>query len=415
MFSVLAAMLGVAAGAGVSWLLLRRRLAARFNRRLAQRSEFVGAVAHQLRTPLNQVLGMAQSLTVYSEQFQPEHRALVDTLSESGSSLKSALLDVLDMLDLTANELKLDVDAAYLPKTIDFVEDTSAADARNNNTNVHFDVKSRAHKWLRYDDVRVRQCVAAAVRQCIRQTPDGNVEVTVDIKKHPKRKSELFVEITVADDCGGMDQRMAECYFSPTKYKINRFMKDAESNVLSLSLAKMLARKMGGNLTVKSAYSNGVAFTLRFPALLAKDAEQYEYDRAASTKENAADAVRDICVLIVEDNEVNIKILDLFLKGIAPKRILVARNGQEALNILATEECGLVLMDIQMPVMDGVTATRKIRERGGQWKDLPILAVTAAARGAEREACAEAGATGFLAKPVIADELYEKVVRVMRR
>jgi CheY-like chemotaxis protein len=122
--------------------------------------------------------------------------------------------------------------------------------------------------------------------------------------------------------------------------------------------------------------------------------------------------MRDRAALIVEDNSVNLRVIEAFLRRVQPKRVFTARNGEEALRILEEEECGIVLMDTHMPVMDGLAATRRIRASDAAWSNIPIIAVSAAATGDEKEACFSAGANAFLAKPISPDDLYEKIVRV---
>lgn len=407
------AVIGAVIGAGAVWYILVRKLHQTTTLQLNRQSEFINAAAHQLRAPLNQVLGMVQSLSLRATQFDPENQKLIETLTRSGGNMKAALLDVLDLLELKSGELRFEKDVEYLPDTIEFVQRPLASSAERSKTKLSFEISPRARVWAVYDEVRLRQCVSAMLKQSLEQASGGAVHLFADIKRHKDKKAKADIIVTVSDDSGAMDQKSADAYFSLKNYKRNRFMKDAEGSALSLILARLLVRKMGGDMRAKSAHSNGVQFYCRVPVSIANAAPKKESDGKVSLLEAASRALSDVTVLIVEDNDVNVQILQVFLKKTNPKRILVAGNGEEALALLAREKCGLILMDVHMPVMDGITATKRIRQSGKSWSNVPILAVTAAARGSEREACDRAGVTGFIAKPVSPNEIYENVAAVM--
>lgn len=410
---ILGAIVGAVIGASVVWYILAERFHQTIAFQLNRQSEFINAAAHQLRAPLNQVLGMVQNLSSRAGQFDSENQKLIETLTQSGSDMKTALLDVLDLLDLKSGELRLEKTVGYFPDTIEFVQRPAETRAERNKTKLSFEVTPQTQVWAVYDEVRVRQCILAMLKQSIQQSPGGTVQVSVDVKPIKGQKAKAEIVLVVRDDSSGMDQKSADAYFSLKDYKRNPFLKNTEARALSLILARLFARKMGGNMKAKSAYSNGVQFNLRVPVSIANAAPKKENEDKVPSLELASRILREATVMIVEDNDVNVQILQVFLKKANPNRILVAGNGQEALDLLAREKCDLILMDIHMPVMDGITATNRIRQSGEAWSNVPILAVTAAARGSEREACDRAGVTGFIAKPVSAGEIYQKVVSTM--
>jgi len=212
-----------------------------------------------------------------------------------------------------------------------------------------------------------------------------------------------------------MDQYATEAYFCPEKYEINRHMTNAEGRRLSLMLARMLARKMGGDLTVASAFGSGVTFKLSVPAERAAAPEVEEIVSEVTPIERARTLLADKTILAVEDNEANLMIVKAFLQQGKVGTILTAQNGVEAIRAMAANKCDVVLMDVQMPVLDGVEATRKIRKCNRDFKNVPIIAVTAAARAKDVETYKQVGMNDVLAKPVDIDDMFETIERVLSK
>ncbi|MBB5518121.1 response regulator [Amphiplicatus metriothermophilus] len=400
---------GAAAGAAV-FALTR----AYYRSRLGREAAFLRAGAHQLRAALNKVLGVTQTLALRAEALPEEQRGLVAGLSEAGGDLKAALLDVFDMVDLESGKFKIEPRVEFLPDTIRQVQQVHEKKAREKGLSLVIDVRPSATVWLVYDHARMRQCLSSLVRQCVSQTRQGEVRVTVALRDDPERRRSRrkLIDATVSDTSSGLDPAQAETYFSPERCWSNPHLMNAEGRALSLVLARKLAEAMGGGLKAASG-PGGVVFRLSVAARLAKAQRLGEEGRPLSVFEQAATLVRDKTIMIVEDNEVNVKVLKAYLQRIQPKDVLVAYNGREALEQLKTAPCDLVLMDMQMPVMDGVTAARQIRRSGARWRNVPIIAVTAAAGEHERKAAKGAGVTSFLAKPVSPDQLYERIARTL--
>lgn len=407
---VLGVILGGAAAGAAAFAFTR----AYYRSRLGREAAFLRAGAHQLRAALNKVLGVTQTLALRAETLPEEQRGMVAGLSEAGGDLKAALLDVFDIVDLESGKFQIEPRVAYLPDTIRQVHDVHEKKAREKGLALAIDVRPSAAAWLVYDHARLRQCLSSLVRQCISQTKQGEVRVSVELRDDPERRRarRKMIDVAVSDTSAGLDPAQAETYFSPERYRSNPHLMNVEGRALSLVLARKLAEAMGGGLKA-AAGPGGVVFRLSVAARIAKTPRLGEENRPLSVFEQAATLVRDRTIMIVEDNEVNVKVLKAYLQRIQPGKILVAYNGREALEQLEATSCDLVLMDMQMPVMDGVTAARRIRRSGARWRNVPIIAVTAAAGEDERKAAKEAGVTSFLAKPVSPDELYERIARTL--
>ena len=403
-------LIGVLAAGYLTHLLLSDQ----FRSKLLAQTAIMTTAGHQLRTPLDQILGMAQTLENHAGELPPKVRESIDTIAGSGSSLKLALIDVLDLMELQSDELILEPDAHALLESIQIVQRVFDPQAEKKGSTLRLKVDKSANIWLHYDEVRVRQCIESIVHQCIEQAVPTTVTVSIRTVSRTRASGQREIQVLVHDGGPGMDQHKAEGLFRPAMLKTDSRVMNPEGARLSLMLSRALARKMGGDLTVKSAYGSGVSFLLTIPAKIAAPRKYKSKDPTLPVDAQARKVMQGKAVMIVEDNEVNIQILKAFLGHVGVDSPLVARNGKEALDLVAAEHCDLVLMDIQMPVMDGVTATGKIRSSSEDWKNVPIVVISAASQSAERSASKAAGATSFLSKPVHANDLYQKLVSLLQ-
>ncbi|MCB9956074.1 MAG: response regulator [Caulobacterales bacterium] len=395
-----------ACGAFALWLIARRENAA-LKERLKRQGRLLSGAAQQLRAPLNDVLGLVQTLAMRGNEFSDENRSLVETVAGSGATAKAVLLDVFDILEIEAGQMKLHPRVTLLTEIVDFVRRANAPLATKKNVVVEYDVTSSARVWLAFDDMRLRQCASAMLRQAINQG-QKKIQFSISVAKDDKQKHQRRITITVKDDAANVGDDVLSGYFSLSGVnKIN----SGSGSPLSLFVSRLLAREMGGELSATRA-QEGVALKLTAPAKFARDAHEDSNSKDLTPFEAARGLMCDRTVLLVEDNAANQKVLEAYLKPVQPKKILAAHNGEAALSLLAHEKCDLVLMDTQMPVMNGLAATHMIRASGKEWSDVPIIAISAGERSEEREAAFTAGANAFLSKPLSADDLYEKIVRV---
>lgn len=398
-------------GAALAWLVGVRFAQANQRKHLRRKSALLSGAAQQMRAPLNDVLGLIQTLAFHADDLSSDNKERVDAIAGAGANAKAVMLDVLDILDVDAGQTRIKRSVELLPEIADFIERTNRARASKAGVKLDIDVKTSARAWFLFDVLRLRQCVGAMVRQCVLQSGGGTVSVAIEGLEPKKGKKMRRIAVSVVDQSPGLEQETAELYFSAEEFTRNKLLMNAGASPLSLIIARMMAREMGGDIRVKSAPGEGVAFRLEIPAKFARAAHEDSRASDLSPLDVARRLMGERTVLVVEDNSVNLRVIEAFLSRTAPKKILTAPNGEEALKILEKERCDVVLMDIQMPVMDGLTATKRIRGADTPWRNVPIIAVTAGARGDEREACARVGMNGFLSKPVSPEELYERLAR----
>ncbi len=388
-------------------------LSGRIRRRLRSQTALITTAGHQLRTPLDQILGMAQTLELHVGELPDKIGETVDSIIGSGGNLKSALIDILDIMELESGQLILEPDIHALLESVETINRIFAPRAEKKGLAFDLSVDRTAKVWLNYDEVRFRQCTEAIVRQCIEQAESGTVSVNISTKFSSRKFGHKIIKILVHDGGPGMEQAVADRYFKPTKRTLDNKVMIPEGKRLSLMLSRALARKMGGDLTVKSAPGRGVSFMLKIPAKFEMPPGEAGEAAPLPAVEQARAAIREKTIMIVDDDELYVQVLSTYLTHAGAGNVLVARDGQEALGFVEAHSCDLILMDIQMPVMDGVTAMRKIRSSKESFSDIPIIVVSAVSQSQERQACRAAGATAVMAKPVEANDLYKKLARVL--
>ncbi len=405
-FSVFLFAAGAAAAWGLSGFRYRKKLAAR----LAENNAFLSASAQQLRAPLNQIVGSLQALDFQKMGLTDKQRELLGVLNEGSYNLRGALMDILDILDLQADRLKIEISKVNFKKTVALLERRFANRARKKGLALSFDFRKLSHWHLEMDQMRYVQCISTILSQCIKQTESGAVSVAFDFSGAGKEKSGNLIAV-IKDTSAGMDQYMTEAYFSPDKYEFTAEMMDTEGRRLALMLARMLAWKMGGGLTVKSSFGNGVAFRLIVPVETAPAPEGEKEEPHQKPVERVGPLLANKRILVVDDDELNLMIMKELLEQGHVGSVETAANGLEAVKIISKRKCDLVFMDIQMPVLDGLTATREIRNCGRDFSSVPIIALTTAVQAEDLARYKEAGMDDVLPKPVIIDALFETIER----
>ena len=358
------------------------------------KSEFVANMSHEIRTPLNGVLGMAQALE--GHDLSPEVRAMVGTIRESGVTLLAILHDVLDLSKIEAGRLEISPVDAGLVHTVAQVHALFTPVAAEKGVKLILDNGVPKSLRLRYDPVRVRQCVSNLISNAVKFTHDGRIVVQTSIATAPNGRSRVTIEI--ADTGIGMDETAIRRLFSSFSQADNSTTRKFGGTGLGLAISRRLARLMGGDIIVRSTPGIGSVFTLSFladPASSADGAGAGETDKPVQKTTQ----LRGARVLLTDDNAINRQVVRLFLQ---PQGAVIteATNGQEALDALGGGDFDLVLLDLHMPVMDGSEAIRLIRASDHAWRDIPVIALTADAMAGDRERLLAMGMSGYVSKPV---------------
>ena len=380
---------------GIFWFLHdlngRQRVALAEARKVAERanqakSRFLANMSHELRTPMNGVLGLTQVLLA-DGALDPDRRRVLETVHASGAVLVALLNDILDLSKVEAGRMQLAL-VAYSPRVLGAeVLELLGPSARDKGLALTFD--ATGVPGVVGDPVRVRQVVLNLVGNAIKFTEVGAVGIEM------RHRDERLV-VSVVDTGIGIAPADQERLFRPFEQADENTTRRYGGTGLGLTIAQQLVSLMGGTMTLESAVGRGSTFVFD---VAAPTAEVVEVPTEVSRVPGAvrAGALRsDLRVLLAEDNPVNQEVVRRML-GAMGLSVEVVGSGREAVEVALSGDWDVVLMDVQMPEMDGVEATRRLRAAGFE---PPIVALTAGTMEEDRARCAEAGMTGFLGKPV---------------
>ena len=372
------------------------------------KSEFLANMSHEIRTPLNGVLGLADALE--RMELKPGQREIVEMIVSSGKALTGILSDVLDLAKAEAGQLELQNECFSLRETVGqaaFLFQT-AAQAKGLSFKVTFDVGGPDR--LLGDPLRIKQVVSNLINNAVKFTTKGGIAVRVCAV--PDGAGSAALKITVKDTGPGFTKEVRAKLFGRFEQGDGSITRRFGGTGLGLSIASKLAQMMEGEIDCTATPGKGAAFIFR-AAIRIDDAPA----RTAPVAEHhRIDPERPLRILLAEDHEVNQRVIQLMLDGLAD--LVIVPDGQQALDAVRDQApFDLVLMDSQMPVMDGLTAIGHIRReeiRLGRVRT-PIISLTANAMAHQVEACLKAGADLHLAKPISSEGLYGAINRALEQ
>ncbi|MGD2131691.1 MAG: ATP-binding protein, partial [Maricaulaceae bacterium] len=377
------------------------------------KTQFLANMSHEIRTPLNGVLGMAQALA--SKDLTDDQRQCVDAILDSGDTLKSVVDDVLDLSKIEAGVMETSPSASDLRECLSRVVRLWAAKASEKDVALTLEIDDEVPQFCRFDALRVRQCVTNLVSNALKFTERGSVTIRASVADAPEgaHPSLRQVRISVVDTGIGIDPEVQKKLFAPFTQADGSTSRRFGGTGLGLSITRALARLLGGDVTVSSTPGSGSTFTLTFitqPVECPADAASEPSD---ATSQPAARDLNGLKILLVDDNATNRLVIKAFLTEFEIE-IVEAENGQEALDALDTAaDFDLVLLDVHMPVMDGVVAIDRIRSCDRPYRDIAVIALTADAMEGDRERLLKIGMDGYVSKPIDRATLIAESRRVL--
>ena len=355
------------------------------------KSSFLGVISHELRTPMNGVLGAAQLLG--ATRLEPTQREYLSIIRNSGDNLLSLLNDILDMTKIEAGKMTfeiVDVSVEDLHKRVTGPFQAQA-EAKGLNFSVRFEGETPA--VVRGDPLRVCQVIHNLLSNAVKFTDVGEVAYTV--RSQRLSDDRVRFDFAVRDSGAGISPEDLERLFQPFTQVDASSTRRFGGTGLGLTISRRMANIMGGDITVESTVGEGSTFTFTVEA----DVVEWKLEEAATPIVAEVADGRALNVLVVEDHPVNRMILEAWMSS-AGHTSSTAENGQIAVEMATGQRFDLIVMDVNMPVMDGLTATREIRAGGGVNAETPIVVLSASARTEDHEAGLEAGADAYLNKPI---------------
>jgi PAS domain S-box-containing protein len=364
------------------------------------KSEFLANMSHEIRTPLAGILGLAEMSL--KRDMAPDLREDLRMISDSAASLNRIINDILDFSKIEAGKIELQPHGFELDGLIGSVLKTFKVPAQSKAIGLFVEVGKEVPRTLVGDPLRLKQILSNLVSNAIKFTDRGFVRVGISAEQSENGK--VHLRFAVQDTGSGIPKSKLDRLFKSFIQLDLSSSKRHEGTGLGLIISRQLAQLMGGTIEVQSRLGKGSTFTLRLPFDAA--ARVVPKKRPAQDGSSVQPGKAALKILLAEDNPVNRAFLTRYLTGSGHLVGSVA-NGLEALRALERERYDLVLMDIQMPEMDGLEATRRIRSGGLEGIDphLPVVALTAYAMKGDRERFLEAGMNGYVSKPVDFSEL----------
>ncbi|MBF0212636.1 MAG: response regulator [Magnetococcales bacterium] len=382
------------------------------------KSAFLAVMSHEIRSPMNGVIGMADLLA--ATELQPEQRQFVEIILRSGHSLLALLNDILDLSKVEAGAMRLEYAPFNLREVVGISCEILAATARSKGIELHHEIDPPVPECVFGDSLRLRQILINLVGNAIKFTPEGEARVRVRLEREElENPLPLVVHFAVSDTGVGVPKEKQEIIFDRFSQADLSTTRRFGGVGLGLTISRQLVEMMEGRMWMESpgeGMGSVFHFTVRLRRCLGEEMGTGSGTAEPATLTGLGRAERGLRVLVVDDGVDN-RILANHILTRAGHEVEQAVDGQDALEQLRHGAFDIVLMDVQMPRMDGIVATRAIREGelGEGLARVPILGVSAGALQEEMERGIEAGMDGFLTKPYRAKALLEAVGRLAGR
>ena len=372
------------------------------------KSEFLANMSHEIRTPMNAIMGFADILRRGMEESEERRLNYLETIHASGTHLLELINDILDLSKIEAGKLQVEsVEVSPFGVMRDVVN-VLRVRAEMAGITLDYSVAGRVPETIHSDPTRLRQILMNLVGNALKFTSEGGVTLVCRLASESDVPR---LEYEISDTGIGMTEEQMARIFSPFEQADSSVTRRFGGTGLGLSISQRFAEALGGGIRVRSTPGVGSTFTVAVETGPLSGVRMIDGTEAALSMEQKQQSRRNVCqvrlrpsrVLLVDDGASNRELVALLLRR-AGLEVCEAESGVEALDRVAEATFDLVLMDMQMPVMDGYTATRRLRESG---HSMPIVALTGNAMQGDEDKCRAAGCSHFLTKPVDFDALFD--------
>jgi len=392
------------------------------------KSQFLANMSHEIRTPMNGIIGYLSLIEMNAFESEDEMNQFVVSAKQSAEALLDIINDLLDLSKIEAGKMELSNIDFNLSDVIDESVSVVLMKAKEKNLKISKEIVENSPLLLRGDGKRIRQIFTNLISNSVKFTEVGGVKISVEAKSLGNNQCE--VKASVEDTGIGIPTDKLRFLFKPFSQVKSSQTKEHGGTGLGLVISKEFVNMMGGDVWIESDYGRGtkIIFTLKLDLQknqklynakdLNKNYEIQAENKATKPKEKLP-VIKDIKllrgehkILLAEDNKINQKVAVRILNdaGFSCDTVL---NGLEALKAVQEKNYSLILMDVQMPEMDGFTATTEIRKLGGKFASIPIVAITAHALMGDKEKCLSIGMDDYITKPIVAESLMKSIDKLL--
>ncbi len=362
------------------------------------KENFMANMSHEIRTPMNAILGFAQLLS--QQPLEAKVKEYVQNINRSGDNLLHIINDILDLSKIESGLMRIEPTNINLRDLIQSVKMMFEKQANDKNIDLNIEFNENVPKEIKGDGMRITQILVNLLSNAFKFTSTGSIKILIDLISSKNGKE--LISVAVADTGIGIEDYKLNRIFDRFQQSDDSITRRFGGTGLGLTIAKEIVELMQGEISVKSELNSGSTFTIKIPfERVVKDSTKV----MAANKPNGINSdLKNLHVLIIEDNKLN-QALMYHLLNEWQVSFDIVDNGKEALEMITKKKFDLLLMDLQMPEMDGYSCTREIRNN--LKLDIPIIAMSAHAFPGEREKCLQYGMNDYISKPIDHIQLFE--------